>query len=134
MIGIANVNSNLSLGNGAQFWAYLSPENGTAKKLVAWTIRITHSDSDWTGIITSGHPQVLQTPHLSGQFKLTVTACLNPLTPLETVLKPLPEVQAGIGCNSNCAAMIGIVISPDGKRANYWTVSDAMCKMPQMAA
>jgi hypothetical protein len=35
---------------------------------------------------------------------------------------------ADIGCNTNCASMVGIVANPDGHSANYWTTWDAYCE------
>lgn len=33
-----------------------------------------------------------------------------------------------IGCNTNCASMVGIVATENGSDANYWTTWDAFCK------
>ncbi|HEV7814234.1 MAG TPA: hypothetical protein VGP06_03935 [Janthinobacterium sp.] len=70
----------------------------------------------------------MQKPNLSGEFTVKVTASLNGTTPIDLTLQPSPDSQRNVGCNSNCAAMIGIVASEDGKSATYWTVWDAMCK------
>ena len=127
MSGVANVKTSLSLGNGAQFWAYISPQNKTAQRLVAWRVEL--SNESWKGSIDSSNPQAhLQTPNLSGIFDVKVTACLDGATPVELTLQPSPGSQPRIGCDVNCAAMIGIVVSEDGRSATYWTTWDAMCR------
>jgi hypothetical protein len=129
MNGIANVETDLSLGSGAQFWAYISPQNKTAERLLGWKVELTQIGGNWKGSITSSNPQAqLQTPNLSGEFTVKVTASLKGVTPIELTLQPSPDSQRNVGCNSNCAAMIGIVASEDGKTATYWTVWDALCK------
>lgn len=116
------------LGNGAQFWAYISPQNETDKFIHDWKVTISQQDGDWSGTITAENQHVnLQTPGLSGVFNVTVTAKVG------AVLQPRKlEPQAGtkpdVGCNSNCAAMVGIVATPGGANAQYWTVWDAYCK------
>lgn len=133
MSGVANVKSSLSLRKGAQFWAYISPQNKTAKRLVAWRVEL--SNDSWQGSIDSRNPQAhLQTPNLSGIFDVKVTACLDGAKPVELTLQPSPGSQSRIGCDSNCAAMIGIVVSEDGRSATYWTTWDAMCKPLTAAA
>jgi hypothetical protein len=79
------------------------------------------------GTITSEDPyKVLQTPKLSGTFNVTVFGS-GPKFAWQklTVVSWSP---ADIGCNSNCASMVGIVATPDGTAANYWTTWDAVCK------
>lgn len=130
MAGIANIGG-LELGNGAQFWAYLSPHNDTAKKLLDWKVELVHVQGNWRGSITSENPQQqLETPKLSGLFNVKVTAHLAGAAPVEVTAELAPGSQRDIGCNTNCAAMIGIVASADGKSISYWTVWDAMCKRP----
>ena len=118
----------VTLGNGAQFWAYISPQNETAKYVHDWTVTISQQDGNWSGSITSKDPYVnLQTPGLSGVFNVKVTAKVGAvLQPRE--LKPQAGSKPDVGCNSNCAAMVGIVATPGGANAEYWTVWDAYCK------
>lgn len=133
MNGVANVEANLSLGNGAQFWAYISPQNKTAKRLLSWTVEL--SNDNWKGSIDSSNPQAhLQTPCLSGIFEVKVTVVLDGPTPVELTLQPSPGSQPRIGCDVNCAAMVGIVVSEDGRSATYWTTWDAMCRPVTAAA
>ena len=117
----------LVLGNGAQFWAYLSPSGDTQRAVTKWSVTIQQQNGDWAGTITSENPtQVLQTPKLSGIFNVSVSAS-GPGFPWQE-LEPQPGSSAEIGCNSNCAAMVGIVATAGGGSANFWTVWDAMCK------
>lgn len=133
MNGVANVEANLSLGNGAQFWAYISPQNKTAKRLLSWTVEL--SNDAWKGSIDSSNPQEhLQTPGMSGIFDVRVTVVLDGPTPVELTLQPSPGSQPRIGCEVNCAAMVGIVVSEDGRSATYWTTWDAMCRPVTAAA
>jgi len=113
-------------GNGAQFWAYVSPQNETSKYVTRWQVRIEQTDGDWSGIIDSDNPEkILQTPNLSGIFKVTVRAS-GPMFE-EKELSVKPGSKPDIGCNSNCTAMVGIVATEGGKDANYWTTWDAIC-------
>jgi hypothetical protein len=115
----------LQVGNGAVFWAYISPQNDTAKAVTKWSVTI--SQGNWSGQITSANPQQqLQTPRLSGTFTVAVTGS-GPNMP-EQKLTPQQGSNPDIGCNSNCASMVGIVATPDRKSANYWTVWDAFCE------
>jgi hypothetical protein len=113
-------------GGGAQFWAYISPQNETDKYVTKWVVKLEQRDGNWTGSITSDDPyKILKTPNLSGIFNVRVIAS-GPLFP-EKQLTNLPDSKPDIGCNSNCHAMVGIVATADGKDANYWTVWDAFC-------
>jgi hypothetical protein len=115
-----------SLGGGAQFWAYISPQNNTDKVVHHWEVRLQQQDGNWSGTITYENPQqILQTPNLSGLFNVEVTASIAGLAPRR--LTPQAGSKPNIGCNSNCAAMVGIVASPDGMNAYYWTTWDAIC-------
>jgi hypothetical protein len=112
-------------GKGAQFWAYVSPQNDTSTAVTKWAVKIEAADNNWTGIITSDNPkQILQTPNLSGIFKVTVTASGGKIQ--EKNLSPTSDSKPDIGCNLDCAAMVGIVATADGNDANYWTVWDAI--------
>jgi hypothetical protein len=114
----------LKLGGGAQFWVYISPQNNTDKVVTKWSVQF--QQGNWTGTINSDRPrQILQTPGLSGIFNVTVNAS-GPNFP-STKLTPGPGCQPNIGCNSNCASMVVIVATPDGKGANYCTTWDAIC-------
>jgi hypothetical protein len=126
MAGVANVKGTLKLGNGAMFWAYVSPQQETSKYVTKWSVTVQQKDGNWAGTITSDNPeQQLQTPGLSGIFTVIVKASGPKFA--EKTLTPKPESKADIGCNSNCAGMIGIVAVPGGADANYWTVWDALC-------
>ena len=117
----------VQLGNGAQFWAYISPQNNTDKDVTTWKVVLQQEGGNWTGEIDSSNPhKILETPNLSGLFNVTVTAS-GPGFP-ETKLTPQAGSNPNIGCNSNCASFVGIVATPDGKSANYWTTWDAICK------
>ncbi len=112
-------------GKGAVFWAYVSPQNQTAKWVNTWTVTV--SQGAWSGAITSANPQQeVQSPGLSGRFVVSVTGS-GPDMP-QKKLAPKPGGDAGITCHDNCAAMIGIIADPDGKDAHYWTTSDAICQ------
>ena len=118
--------NSLQVGNGAVFWAYISPMNDTAEKVTNWSVTIQQQDGNWQGTITSENPkQQLQTPNLSGVFTVTVTGS-GPNMP-EQRLQAGPSCNPDIGCNSNCAAMVSIVASPDGTSATYCTTWDAFC-------
>lgn len=116
----------ISLGSGAQFWAYVSPQNNTSQNVTQWQVTIQQQDGNWSGTITSDNPeQMLQTPGLSGIFNVTVTASGPNMS--EQQLTPQSGSNPNIGCNANCSAMVGIVSNEDGTSANYWTVWDALC-------
>lgn len=115
------------LGNGALFWAYVSPQNNTDKVVTKWAVTLQQLNGNWSGTITSDNPtQQLQTPGLSGIFKVTVVASGPNFGPVH--LAPQAGSKADVGCNSNCAAMVGIVANAAGTGAEYWTVWDAFCK------
>jgi len=123
---VAEMKGSLQLGGGAQFWAYISPQNNTEQAVTKWQVTIEQADGNWTGTITSDNPQQqLKTPNLSGLFNVKVTGS-GPKMP-QKQLTPQSGSKPNIGCNSNCAAMVGIVATPDGTGANYWTVWDALC-------
>ncbi len=72
MTGVANVRGNLELGDGVQFWAYISPQNETSKYVTKREVRLEQQDGNWTGSINSDDPtKMLQTPGLSGIFMVT---------------------------------------------------------------
>jgi len=113
-------------GGGAQFWAYVSPQHETEKHVTKWMVKLEQKDGNWSDFISSDDPaKILQTPNLSGVFRVIVMAS-GPLFP-EKQLTNLPDSRPDVGCNSNCFAMVGIVATPDGKDAHYWTVWDAFC-------
>ncbi|XBQ17680.1 MAG: hypothetical protein ABL308_07300 [Oceanicaulis sp.] len=109
---------------GAQFWAYISPSNDTADVLTDWEITLTQKDGNWTGKMSKTGDQHLQTPGLSGEFDVKVVASGKGWGPTELQASGSPS---DIGCNANCASMVGIVASKDGKSATYWTTWDAFC-------
>ncbi len=124
---IEEMKKKINLTSGAQFWAYISPQNETSKYVTKWQVKIEQTDGNWVGIIDSDNPmKILQTPNLSGVFKVTVIASGPRFN--EKKLTPKPDSKPNIGCNSNCAAMVGIVATVGGSDANYWTVWDAFCK------
>lgn len=115
-----------SLGGGAQFWAYVSPQNNTSQNVTWWQVRLQQTGGNWAGTITSDNPQqILQTPELSGTFDVAVIASGPGFS--QKRLTPQSGSKPNIGCNSNCAAMVGIVSNADGTDANYWTTWDAIC-------
>jgi hypothetical protein len=124
---VSEMRGQLTLGGGAQFWAYVSPQNNTQQNVTRWAVKLEQVGGNWTGTITSDDPyRTLQTPGLSGAFNVTVTASGPRFG--QKQLTPQSGSQPNVGCNSNCAAMVGIVSSPDGTDANYWTVWDAICQ------
>ena len=121
-----DVGSPDELGGGAYFWVYLSPQNNTAEVVKDWTV--TLSQDDWEASISSDSPSpTLQTEGRSGEFDVTVSWRMPPAQ-VVVKLEPLPDSHPNIGCNDNCAAMIGILANETGNGANYWTVWDAFCK------
>jgi hypothetical protein len=116
----------LQLGGGAQFWAYISPQNNTAKVVTNWAVQF--QQGNWTGTITSANPrQILQTPNLSGIFNVTVTGSGPNFPPMKFTAQS--GCNANIGCNSNCASMVAIIATPDGRSASYCTTWDAICHL-----
>ncbi|MCT2561906.1 hypothetical protein [Chryseobacterium herbae] len=129
--GIANSSGQLQLGNGAQFWVYLSPQNNTSKMISTW--RVTFSQGNWSESISSEAPtKQIQTPNLSGIFDIKVEL-LSGSTGTWRQIPPQQGSHNEIGCNSNCASMVGIVADstnppPGAINAHFWTTWDAMCK------
>lgn len=132
MPGASNISGELKLGDGAQFWVYLSPQNDTAKVVKGWAV--TFSQGNWSDQITSENPtKQIQTPNLSGLFDIKITETdfsTNP--PRQVDIPPMPPSKNQIGCNSNCASMVGIVADEKpllgGPNAKFWTTWDAICK------
>ncbi len=117
---------NVELGDGAQFWAYVSPENETSKYVAKWQVRFEQAEANWTGIIDSDNPEeILQTPNLSGIFKVTVRVSGHEFE--EKILTPKPGSNPDICCSSNCTAIVGIVATEGGFGVNYWTTWNAIC-------
>ncbi|MBQ4819176.1 hypothetical protein [Aquimarina sp. MMG016] len=131
MSGLANANSELKLGGGAQFWVYLSPQNDTAKVVKGWSV--TLSQGNWSDSITSENPtKQIKTPNLSGTFDIKITETDYSTNPPRQIDIPAQAPSTNkIGCNSNCASMVGIVANekglPGGANAKFWTTWDAMC-------
>jgi hypothetical protein len=127
----ANAPASIQLGNGAQFWVYLSPENNTGKLIGTW--RVTFTQGNWIGTISSENPtQQLQTPNLSGIFDIKVEL-LSGSTGTWRQIPPQSGSTNEIGCNSNCSSMVGIVAdspnpAPGSINAHFWTTWDALCK------
>jgi phospholipase C len=112
---------------GASFGAFLSPANGTARLITQWSVRIEARHGGWSGSLTSAAPEaVLQAPGESGMFDVTVIASGPNLA--EKQLTPVQGSRADVGCGERCRALVGIVASPDGTDAEYWTTSDAVCE------
>jgi hypothetical protein len=89
-----------------------------------WEVVLTQGN--WKDSITSDLPhKILKTPDLSGVFDVTVWAS-GPNFPWQQIT-PAAGSQPNVGCNDNCAAMVGIVANASGTGANYWTVWDAIC-------
>lgn len=127
----ANSSGQLQLGGGAQFWVYLSPQHDTAKMITKW--RVTFSQGNWSDSISSDNPtKQIQTPNLSGIFEIKVEL-LSGSTGTWRQIPPQAGSHNEIGCNSNCASMVGIVadsINPliGAINAHFWTTWDAMCR------
>ncbi|QTD38668.1 hypothetical protein JL193_05185 [Polaribacter batillariae] len=131
MAGLANIESEMKLGGGAQFWVYLSPQNNTVDVVKGWQVKF--SQGNWSDSITSENPtKQIKTPNLSGNFTIELTALNHSTNPPTRVNIP---AQAGsenvIGCNSNCASFVGIVANEKpllgGVNAQFWTTWDAIC-------
>lgn len=129
-LGIANSPEKVKLGNGAQFWAYISPHNNTAQHIGKW--RVTLSQGNWKDSIDSDNPtKQLQTPNLSGIFEVKVEVFSGSTNSWREV--PSAEGSKNeIGCNSNCSSMVGIVADsttpmPGSINAHFWTTWDALC-------
>jgi hypothetical protein len=127
----ANSPASIQLGNGAQFWVYLSPNNDTSKMITTW--RVTFSQGNWSGTISNENPtQQLQTPNLSGIFDIKVEL----LSGSTGTWREIPAQEGSrnqIGCNSNCSSFVGIVAdstspAPGAINAHFWTTWDALCK------
>ncbi len=131
VLGLSNT-TEMKLGGGAQFWVYLSPQNDTSKMITNWKVIFTQKDNNWVGEINSeNQTQQLQTPELSGIFQIKVEV-LSGSTGQWQEIPPMEGSRNEIGCNSNCASMVGIVADsthpPIGSiNAKFWTTWDAMC-------
>ena len=134
MSGISNSGGEVKLGGGARFWVYLSPQNNTAEVVKGWSV--TFSQGNWSDSITSENPtKQIQTPNLSGLFDIKITETdfsTNPPRGGQIDIPPMPPSKNQIGCNSNCASMVGIVADEKpllgGPNAKFWTTWDALCK------
>ena len=128
----ANAPQTIQLGNGAQFWVYLSPVNDTALMIQKW--RVTFSQGNWKDMISSEDPtKHIQTPNLSGIFDLSVEV-LSGSTGTWVPVPPQEGSNHTIGCNANCSSMVGIVADSmfpvvGSVNAHFWTTWDALCKM-----
>lgn len=110
------------LGGGAQFWAIVA--NDSKPYITTWKVKITQDD--WGGTISSDDPtNILKTPDLSGDFKVSVMAEGPDFEWQE--LSAAEGCNADIGCNSNCASMVSISTAGDGTTPTYCTTWDAMC-------
>ncbi len=127
----ANSSGQVQLGGGAQFWVYISPQNDTVKMITQW--RVTFSQGNWSQMISSDNPtQQIKTPGLSGVFDIKVET----LSGSTGTWRAIPAQQGSenkIGCNANCASMVGIVAdstspAPGAINAHFWTTWDAFCK------
>lgn len=129
--GTPNAPDTVQLGGGAQFWVYLSPQNNTKEVVKKW--KVIFSQGNWTGSISSDNPQqVLQTPGLSGIFDIQVLEWTGSTLEGQPI-PPQPGSRNQIGCNSNCASMVGILADAEpshligAPNATFWTTWDAMC-------
>ncbi|WP_027387443.1 hypothetical protein [Chryseobacterium gregarium] len=127
----ANSSGQVQLGGGAQFWVYISPQNDTVKMITQW--KVTFSQGNWSDMISSENPtQQIKTPGLSGVFDIKVEM----LSGSTGTWRAIPAQQGSenkIGCNANCASMVGIVAdstspAPGAINAHFWTTWDAFCK------
>lgn len=127
----ANSSGQIALGEGAQFWVYISTENNTAEIISTW--RVTFSQGEWSDVISSEDPaKQIKTPNLSGIFDVKVEL-LSGSTGTWRQVPPQAGSNNEIGCNSTCAAMVGIVAdsthpAPGAINAHFWTTWDAICK------
>lgn len=127
----ANSAGQVQLGGGAQFWVYISPQNDTVKMITTW--RVTFSQGNFMDSISSENPtKQIKTPNLSGIFDIKVEV-LSGSTGTWREIPPQEGSRNQIGCNSNCASMVGIVAdstspAPGAINAHFWTTWDAMCK------
>ncbi|MBY0573362.1 MAG: hypothetical protein K2P84_06740 [Undibacterium sp.] len=132
MTGLANIEGNLNLGGGAQFWVYISPQNNTVNVVKNWSV--TFSQGNWMDSITSENPtKQIQTPNLSGLFDIKITEIDGSTNPPRVIaIPPMAPSTNQIGCNSNCASMVGIVANETilygGPNATFWTTWDAVCR------
>ncbi|WP_299063552.1 hypothetical protein [uncultured Polaribacter sp.] len=131
MSGIANIESEVTLGGGAQFWVYISPQNDTANVVKGWSV--TFSQGSWSDTITSENPtKQIKTPNLSGDFTIEITALNTSTNPPMRVNVPAQSGSRNvIGCNSNCASFVGLIADEKplmgGVNVKFWTTWDAMC-------
>ncbi len=110
--------------NGASFAVHLSQVNDTSRFVTGWTVEFRAREGDWTGRITStDSSRILQTPGLSGELDVVVVAS-GPNLP-ERQIAPQPGSRVDVSCSSSGRSVVGIVASPRGDRARYWTDSDA---------
>jgi hypothetical protein len=129
-LGTANSAGTLTVGTGAQFWVYLSPQNDTAKMIGEWRVKFTQGN--WSDSITSEDPtKQIKTPNLSGIFEITVEL-MSGSTGTWRAIPPQDGSTNQIGCNSNCASMVGIVAdstnpAPGSINAHFWCTWDAFC-------
>lgn len=129
-LGTANSTGTLVVGKGAQFWVYLSPQNDTAKMIQRW--RVIFQQGTWSATISSDNPtEQIQTPGLSGIFDVSVEV-MSGSTGTWREVPPQAGSSNQIGCNSNCASMVGIVADstnpPIGSiNAHFWCTWDAFC-------
>lgn len=127
----ANSTGQLQVGGGAQFWVYISPENDTVKMITQW--KVTFSQGNWSDTISSEQPtRQIKTDGLSGIFDIKVEM-MSGSTGTWREIPPQEGSKNQIGCNSNCASMVGIVADsttpqPGAINAHFWTTWDAFCK------
>ncbi len=106
---------------GAQFMTYVANE----EEITKWKVVI--SQGNWSDEITSEDPEkTIHTPNLNGEFEVQAWGGgpgmeYGPLS--NDPSKSGPNVE----CSANCAAMVILESIQDGKKGQYYTVSDAMC-------
>ena len=109
--------------------------NQTKEQLKGWAV--TFSQGNWSDSITSNNPtKTIKTPNLSGTFNLEVTKIDTSTLPPRVINIPAAKHSSNIiGCNTNCASMVGIVAQADpafgSANAEFWTTWDAMCIHPK---
>jgi len=131
MTALELASDEMKLGGGAKFWVYISPQKNTAEVVQNWIV--TFSQGKWKESITSKNPtKTIQTPNLSGEFNLIITKsdASNKL-PITVNIPALSPSKNIIGCNSNCASMVGIIAHEDSSfcsvNARFWTTWNALC-------
>lgn len=108
-----------------QFWAYLSPQNDSLKKIKNW--RVIVSQENWSETITDKNPtKKIEKKGLKGLINVSVEIYCNRKKLWEN-LKPVDDSKNTIEFNSNCISIVfGIftekeVLLNQKANAKFWT-------------